>query len=133
MLLVQIWRPFGLQALWHHLADRDDPLDAPDRGGISFAALRDWYRQLEQPQLHRDAPPQSKAKAVRPRAFWGYYGFPKVEMWVEGWEALALDPVRGPCLRLKPDATLFRQAPGFAPIPTERIGTAGFRAQLPAC
>jgi len=50
-----------------------------------------------------------------------------------GWEALALDPVRGPCLRLKPDAALFREAPGFAPIPTERIGTAGFRAQLPAC
>ena len=35
--------------------------------------------------------------------------------------------------RLKPDAALFREAPGFAPIPTERIGTAGFRAQLPAC
>ena len=34
---------------------------------------------------------------------------------------------------LKPDAALFREAPGFAPIPTERIGTPGFRAQLPAC
>ena len=45
----------GLQALWHHLADHDDPLDAPDRGGISFAALRDWYRQLE--QTLRDFPP----------------------------------------------------------------------------
>jgi hypothetical protein len=50
-----------------------------------------------------------------------------------GWQALALDPMRGPCLRIKPDAKLFREAPGFMPIPMERIGTPAFRARLPKC
>ena len=54
--------------------------DAAEVGPEEFeAAALEWFTaSLE------------TAKAVRPRALWGFYGFPKVEMWVEGWEALAL-------------------------------------------
>lgn len=58
--------------------------------------------------------------------------------WQAGWtdigvQSLALDPMRGLCLRLKHDAEIFREAAGFAPIPIEHIGTPAFRAQLPEC
>jgi hypothetical protein len=56
----------GLEALWQALADRDDPYSAPDRGGITHAALQEWYRRQMIPQIAADAPPMNKAKVSAP-------------------------------------------------------------------
>lgn len=57
------------------------------------------------------------AKAVRPLALWGYYGFPKVEMWVDGWHELAFQqqPLVDASTALYPDIYLHLPSASEAP------------------
>eukprot|EP01052_Picozoa_sp_SAG31_P033162 SAG31_NODE_3713_length_3957_cov_3.801452_4_plen_322_part_00 len=70
------------------------------------AAALEWFvRSLE------------LAKAVRPLAFWGYYGFPKVEMWVDSWHELTLQqqPLVDASTALYPDIYLHLPSASEAP------------------